>query len=58
MFGWQRERSGISRPAREERVVAHTLAIADGYAELDGERVYEATNLRVGLFPEGEKAGT
>jgi 3-hydroxyacyl-[acyl-carrier protein] dehydratase/trans-2-decenoyl-[acyl-carrier protein] isomerase len=36
---------------------AFTLAIADGYAELDGERVYEATNLRVGLFPEGEKAG-
>jgi len=36
---------------------AFTLAVADGYAELDGERVYEATNLRVGLFPEGEKAG-
>ena len=36
---------------------AFTLAIADGYAQLDKDRVYEATNLRVGLFPEGEKAG-
>ena len=35
---------------------AFTLAIADGYAELDGERVYEAKDLRVGLFPEGQKA--
>ena len=36
---------------------AFTLAIADGYAQLDKDRVYEANNLRVGLFPEGEKAG-
>ncbi len=35
---------------------AFTLGIADGYAELDGERVYEAKDLRVGLFPEGQKA--
>ena len=35
---------------------AFTLGIADGYAELDGERVYEANDLRVGLFPEGQKA--
>ncbi|MSO80815.1 MAG: bifunctional 3-hydroxydecanoyl-ACP dehydratase/trans-2-decenoyl-ACP isomerase [Alphaproteobacteria bacterium] len=30
---------------------AFTLAIADGRAELDGEPVYEARDLRVGLFP-------
>ena len=36
---------------------AFTLAIADGYAELDNELVYEANNLRVGLFPEGKKEG-
>lgn len=35
---------------------AFTLGIADGYAELDGERVYEAKDLRVGLFPDGQKA--
>ncbi len=36
-----------------KRVVkrAFALAIADGYAELDGEQVYEAKGLRVGLFP-------
>ena len=33
------------------------LAIADGYAELDGERVYTANGLRVGLFPSNNKAG-
>lgn len=27
------------------------LAFADGYAELDGERVYEVQGLRVGVFP-------
>ena len=32
------------------------LAIADGYAELDGERVYTAQGLRVGLFPPSEKS--
>ena len=32
-----------------------TLAVADGWAELDGERIYEAKDLRVGLFPEGLK---
>ena len=38
-----------------KRVVkrAFTLGIADGYAELDGERVYETNALRVGLFPQG-----
>ena len=36
---------------------AFTLAIADGYAELDDQLVYEATNLRVGLFPDGKKEG-
>lgn len=38
-----------------KRVVkrAFTLGIADGYAELDGERVYEADSLRAGLFPQG-----
>lgn len=36
---------------------AFTLAIADGYAELDGTLVYEAKDLRVGLFPGGQKAG-
>lgn len=35
---------------------AFTLAIAEGYAELDGERVYAAENLRVGLFPQSNKA--
>lgn len=30
---------------------AFVLAIADGYAELDGKRVYDATKLRVGVFP-------
>ncbi len=30
---------------------AFTLAIADGYAELDGQQIYEAKNLRVGIFP-------
>ncbi len=32
---------------------AFTLGIADGFAELDGNRVYEANALRVGLFPQG-----
>jgi len=31
-----------------------SLAIADGVALLDGEKVYEAKNLRVGVFPEGQ----
>ena len=35
---------------------AFTLAVADGWAELDGTRIYEAKDLRVGLFPEGLKA--
>lgn len=30
---------------------AFTLAIADGYAEIDGQQIYEAKNLRVGIFP-------
>ena len=36
-----------------KRVVkrAVSLAIADGVAELDGEQIYEATGIRVGLFP-------
>ena len=32
---------------------AFTLGIADGYAELDGNRVYEVNGMRVGLFPAG-----
>ena len=35
---------------------AFTLAIADGYAELDGEQIYEAKNLRVGIFPAAQSA--
>ena len=35
---------------------AFTLAVADGWAELDGERIYEAKDMRVGLFPGGLKA--
>jgi 3-hydroxyacyl-[acyl-carrier protein] dehydratase/trans-2-decenoyl-[acyl-carrier protein] isomerase len=35
---------------------AFTLAVADGWAELDGKRIYEAKDLRVGLFPEGQRA--
>ena len=38
-----------------------TLSIGDGQAELDGELVYQAKDLRVGLFPPGkdddQKAG-
>ncbi len=34
---------------------AVVLAIADGTAELDGERVFEATKLRVGLLPSPAK---
>ena len=36
-----------------KRVVkrAFTLGIADGWVELDGEKIYEASALRVGLFP-------
>ncbi|MFQ5971666.1 MAG: bifunctional 3-hydroxydecanoyl-ACP dehydratase/trans-2-decenoyl-ACP isomerase [Alphaproteobacteria bacterium] len=36
-----------------KRVVkrAFAMAIADGYAELDGETVYKVSNIRVGLFP-------
>jgi 3-hydroxyacyl-[acyl-carrier protein] dehydratase/trans-2-decenoyl-[acyl-carrier protein] isomerase len=34
------------------------LGIADGWLEADGRRVYEAKDLRVGLFkPEVEPAG-
>ena len=31
------------------------IAVADGFAELDGETVYTTTGLRVGLFPPSEK---
>ncbi len=34
---------------------AFTLAIADGYAELDGQQIYEAKNLRVGIFPAAQR---
>ena len=34
------------------------LGIADGWLEADGRRIYEAKDLRVGLFkPEEPKAG-
>ena len=36
---------------------AFTLAVADGFAELDGETVYLAKNLRVGLFPQADGDG-
>jgi len=41
-----------------KRVVkrAFALAFADGYAELDGERVYEVKGLRVGVFPAAQKS--
>ena len=32
------------------------IAVADGYAELDGETVYTTTGLRVGLFPPSEES--
>ncbi len=35
---------------------AFVLAIADGYAELDGKLVYEANKLRVGLFPQAQNS--
>ncbi|MCZ6605771.1 MAG: bifunctional 3-hydroxydecanoyl-ACP dehydratase/trans-2-decenoyl-ACP isomerase [Alphaproteobacteria bacterium] len=36
---------------------AFTLGVADGYAELDGEKVYGVSGMRVGLFPQGRDAG-
>lgn len=37
-----------------KRVVtrAFTLGVADGYAELDGEKIYDVDAMRVGLFPQ------
>lgn len=35
---------------------AFSLAFADGYAELDGERVYDVKGLRVGVFPASQES--
>ena len=47
--------SEVTLGVEDEQEEGH--AIQAVYTKMkDGERVYEATNLRVGLFPEGEKA--
>ena len=39
-----------------KRIVSRslTVGIADGYMEIDGKKIYEGKDLKVGLFQEGQ----